>query len=48
VRSFRRARWFDGSKWTWVARRVYPGAGPGGSGLAFDLVEQLDIPRLGP
>jgi hypothetical protein len=48
VRYFRRARWFDGSTWTWVARRVYPGAGPGGSGLAFDLVEQLDIPRPGP
>jgi hypothetical protein len=48
VRYFRRARWFDGSTWTWVARRVYPGTGPSGSGLAFDVVEQLDVPRPGP
>lgn len=41
VRYFRRARWSDGSTWTWVARRVYPGTGPGASGLAFDLVEQV-------
>lgn len=48
VRYFRRARWVDGSTWTWVARRVYPGAGPGASGLAFDLVESVGLPRPGP
>jgi hypothetical protein len=48
VRYFRRARWFDGSTWTWVARRVYPGAGPGGSGLAFDRVEPVGTQAIGP
>jgi hypothetical protein len=46
VRYFRRARWVDGSTWSWVARRVYPGTGPGSSGLAFDLVERFDTPGL--
>jgi hypothetical protein len=44
VRYFRRARWSDGSTWTWVARRVYPGAGPGTSGLVYDLVQRVGAP----
>ena len=41
TRYVRHARWSDGTTWTWVARRVRPGAGPGSSGLAFDIVEPI-------
>jgi hypothetical protein len=41
TRTFRRARWSDGSTATWLAHRTRPGRGPGWSGLAFDLVEPL-------
>jgi hypothetical protein len=41
TRYFRRTRWNDGSTLTWLAHRNGPGLGPGWSGLAFDLVQQL-------
>jgi hypothetical protein len=41
TRYFRRTRWYDGSTLTWLAHRNGPGLGPGWSGLAFDLVQQL-------
>ena len=41
TRYFRRTRWSDGSTITWLAHRNGPGRGPGWSGLAFDLVQQL-------
>jgi len=41
TRYFRRTRWSDGSTLTWLAHRNGPGLGPGWSGLAFDLVQQL-------
>lgn len=41
TRYFRRTRWSDGATLTWLAHRNGPGLGPGWSGLAFDLVQQL-------
>jgi len=41
TRYVRHARGSDGSTWTWMARRVRPGAGFGSSGLAFDIVEPI-------
>jgi hypothetical protein len=47
TRSFRLTRSADGETHLWLARRVDPGRGPGSSGLAFDLVEDLQPPPAG-
>ena len=44
TRSFRLTRSVDGETHLWLARRVDPGRGPGSSGLAFDLVQNLQPP----
>jgi len=44
TRSFRLTRSVDGETHLWLARRVDPGRGPGSSGLAFDLVQDLQPP----
>src|SRR5262249_38968889 len=41
TRYFRRTRWTDGSTFLWLARRTRPGRGEGYSGLAFDLIVNL-------
>lgn len=43
TRSFQRARWTDGSAWTWLGARKQTGRGEGSSGLAFDSV--VDAPK---
>jgi hypothetical protein len=45
TRFFRLTRSPDGEAHLWQARRVDPGRGPGSSGLAFDLVEDLQPPH---
>jgi hypothetical protein len=44
ARRVRRARWTDGSTWLWVGREARVGRGPGWSGLAFDVVRDLNPP----
>jgi hypothetical protein len=39
TRSYRYARWTDGSTHLWVSRRKQPGRGEGSSGLRFDWLE---------
>ena len=39
TRTWRYARWTNGSAHLWTVRRKRPGRGPGTSGLGFDLVE---------
>lgn len=41
ARAFRLTRSPDGDTHLWLAKRTRPGRGPGSSGLAFDLVQQL-------
>jgi len=41
TRSFRFTRSTDGDTHLWLAKLVQPGRGPGSSGLAFDLVQDL-------
>jgi hypothetical protein len=41
TRAFQRARWIDGSTFTWCGRRASTGKGEGSSGLAFDQVQDL-------
>ncbi|MDR2222412.1 MAG: hypothetical protein LBE34_06700 [Flavobacteriaceae bacterium] len=36
--SYQRARWYDGSVFTWVGRSVKGGRGEGNSGLKFDML----------
>lgn len=43
TRSFQRARWTDGSAWTWLGARKQTGRGEGSSGLAFDSI--VDAPK---
>jgi hypothetical protein len=40
VRTWQYARWYDGTRHVWPARRRLAGAGEGDSGLRFDQVEQ--------
>jgi len=42
VRTWQHARWHDGSRHVWQARRKLTGHGEGSSGLRFDHVEGLD------
>jgi hypothetical protein len=42
TRGFQRARWFDGTVFTWIGRRKETGRGQGASGLVFDRVEPLE------
>jgi hypothetical protein len=37
TRTYRYARWSDGSTQVWVGRRKTPGLGEGSSGLRFDV-----------
>jgi hypothetical protein len=39
ARTWQYARWHDGSRHVWQARRKNTGSGPGSSGLAWDVVE---------
>jgi hypothetical protein len=41
ARRFRQARGSDGTTYVWSGFVVRPGTGPGGSGLAFDVVAPL-------
>lgn len=41
-RHWQRTRWFNGSTFTWVARKKRNGRGEGSSGLAFDKVSPKD------
>lgn len=43
--SFQRARWFDGTVFTWLGRRKETGRGEGASGLVFDQIEPVDPPK---
>ena len=36
--SFQRARWYDGTVFTWMGRSVKGGRGEGNSGLKFDVL----------
>lgn len=36
--SFQRARWYDGTVFTWIERSVKGGRGEGNSGLKFDVL----------
>ena len=38
MRTFQRARWFDGKVFTWIGRRKETGRGDGASGLVFDQI----------
>jgi hypothetical protein len=39
TRSYRYARWIDGSTHVWIGRRKRPGRGEGSSGLRYDVIE---------
>ncbi len=42
TRCFQRARWFDGTVFTWLGRRKETGRGEGASGLVFDQIIPVD------
>ena len=44
ARRIRRCRGPDGRTWTWMARSVQVGRGPGSSGLVFDVTRRLTDP----
>ncbi len=52
--NFQRTRWYDGSTFTWLGRKIQSGKGEGNSGLKFDILQDkeadpgaLDIPFSG-
>lgn len=52
--NFQRTRWYDGTTFTWLGRKVQSGRGEGNSGLKFDILldkekddNAIDIPFAG-
>lgn len=45
TRSYQRARWFDGTVFTWLGRRKETGRGEGASGLVFDQIVPVEHPN---